>query len=178
MSESTQKITTIMQGDFAVSADANEAFSTILGSCIAVCLHDAGRKIGGMNHFLLPTAGSSSDTAQLKYGTNAMELLINNILREGGSRSRLTAKLFGGATLNAKLGDIGRSNITFARAFLAREAIPCVSESLGGDRARRIRFCPTTGHAKQILIPSSACNDLDLVDPVRRPVTQPEITLF
>jgi chemotaxis protein CheD len=114
---------------------------------------DAVAAVGGINHFLLPGDESSSDS--MKYGVNAMELLVNGLLQRGASRQRLHAKLFGGARVVQNLSDIGDKNGEFAQKFLRMENIACVGQSLGGDRARRIRFWPQTGRAAQILLEAS-----------------------
>lgn len=164
----------VIQGDFAVSADPSVVMSTILGSCVAVCLFEPRAAIGGMNHFLL--AGTdNAESDDLKYGINAMELLINRVLREGGERKLLRAKLFGGACMTDHSRDIGQSNADFAREFLNREGIFCVSESLGGKQARRIQFVPSTGAARQMQIADPGPQ----LDPPKRPAPRTaDITLF
>jgi chemotaxis protein CheD len=144
----------VLQGSFRVSGDPNLVLSTVLGSCVAVCLHDPLARIGGMNHFLLPRdrAGLSGD---LRYGTYAMELLINALLKQGALKRNLVAKAFGGARMMDGLSDIGGANVAFARDFLRREEIPVVAENLGGASARRVRFWPATGAAKLMIIPRS-----------------------
>ena len=164
----------IIQGDFAVSSDPNVVMSTVLGSCVAVCLFEPRAGIGGMNHFLLASSGSA-ESDDLKYGVNAMELLINRVLRAGGERSLLRAKLFGGARMTEHARDIGKSNASFARSFLEREAIHCVSESLGGERARRVQFVPSTGAARQMQVAGPGPE----ITPLARAAPSPtDITLF
>ncbi len=86
---------TVVQGDYAVSSDPKAVMSTVLGSCVAMCLFDSVNKVGGMNHFLLATS-SQAESDDLKYGVNAIELLINRLLQSGAERGNLQAKLFGG----------------------------------------------------------------------------------
>lgn len=150
------RVTYLTQGEFRVSRDANEQFSTILGSCVAVCLWDPISAMGGMNHFLLPGVQGGAVDGSLRYGVHAMEMLINGLLKMGAQRNRLEAKLFGGARISANLRDVGSSNAAFAREFLQAEKIPCRAESLGGTQARRIIFRPTTGYARQMLVPDAA----------------------
>lgn len=141
----------VVQGEHAIVCEPDAVLTTILGSCVATCLHDPVARIGGMNHFLLPgEVGASGES--MKYGVNAMELLINGLLQKGASRSRLQAKLFGGGQVMNNLSDIGAQNAEFARRFLQTEGIQIVSASLGGDRARRIRYWPATGRATQMWI--------------------------
>lgn len=165
---------TVVQGDYAVSADMAVTLSTVLGSCVAVCMFDTQRKVGGMNHFLLATA-TDHQSGDLKYGINAMELLINQLLRSGAERYRLQAKLFGGARMTNHARDIGATNAAFAIDFLEKEGIPCLSSSLGGTKARRVLFTPTTGAARQLQI-SGPPPIAETLKPKRR--TEADITLF
>jgi chemotaxis protein CheD len=139
---------TVAQGDSIASRDRSVVFTTVLGSCIAVCLFDAGANVGGMNHFLLadPAPIAGEDTRLLnRYGLHSMELLINAMLKRGATRRGLRARIFGGATMRSGLGDIGNRNIEFARRFLANEGIPVTSEDVGGTSARRVDFRPAAG---------------------------------
>ena len=165
---------TVVQGNYAVSDDPDVVLSTVLGSCVAVCLYDPVAAIGGMNHFLLASQGDTKSN-DLKYGVNAMELLINKVLQAGGDRRRLQAKLFGGARMTDHSRDIGQNNAKFALDFIGREGIPCASQSLGGDKARRVQFSPSTGAARQMQIAGPAPE----VEVVRRaPPPAADITLF
>ncbi|AEI94559.1 MULTISPECIES: chemotaxis protein CheD [Roseobacter] len=138
----------ITQGEWAVSADPERAISTILGSCVSCCLWDPVAKVGGMNHMLLTVSTRSSGACNLA-GINAMELLINDILKLGGARSRLRAKAFGGARMVAGLSDVGLLNSQFTLDFLRQESIACEGHSLGGDSARHIMFWPASGRVMQ-----------------------------
>jgi len=104
-----------------------------------------------MNHFLLPE-GKGGDRLEMRYGANAMELLINDILHHGGARNRLEAKIFGGASVVAGLSDIGAKNEAFIRKYLADEGIPIVGGDVGGDYPRRVQFAPVSGRARQMKI--------------------------
>jgi chemotaxis protein CheD len=139
----------VIQGEQAVSDDVNMSLQTVLGSCVSACLHNPVRRIGGMNHFLLPDDGTGAD---MRYASAAMERLVNELLKNGADRGRLEAKLFGGARIMSNLPDIGRRNAESALAFLRNEGIACRSQSLGGSQARRVRFWPATGRAQQLLI--------------------------
>ncbi|CUH82419.1 chemotaxis protein CheD [Tropicibacter naphthalenivorans] len=151
MTGDREKLTNVIQGDYFISEDPSEVLTTVLGSCIAVCLYDTQRKIGGMNHFLLPSR-DGQDGENVRYGAYAMELLINGLLKKGAMRNRLEAKVFGGASMMGNLRDIGASNAKFAHKFLSDEGIPCAAESVGGTSARRIRFWPTSGRVRQLLV--------------------------
>ncbi|WP_299815767.1 chemotaxis protein CheD [uncultured Jannaschia sp.] len=141
-------ILNVAQGTHAVSTDPEAVITTVLGSCVAACLFDAGAGLGGMNHFLLPESTAHS-SRNVIYGAQAMELLINDMMKKGAHKERMRAKLFGGARMVDGLSDIGAANAAFALQFLEDEGIPCIAASLGGKNARRLRFWPTTGRATQ-----------------------------
>lgn len=159
----------VIQGEYQVVDDPSVVLTTILGSCVATCLWDPFAAVGGLNHFLLP--GEDGDAGdQMKYGVNAMELLINGMLQKGAARGRIQAKLFGGANVVQGLSDVGARNSEFGRRFLQLEGIPLISESLGGNRARRIRFWPTTGRAGQMLLDAT---NIEVVNAERRRADKP-----
>ncbi len=145
-----------MQGEHAVSDNAEVVLTTVLGSCVAACMRDPVSGVGGMNHFLLPGVLDGAAKGQaMERGVHAMELLINALLQSGAQRNRLEAKLFGGARMIKNLSDIGAQNAAFAVDFLRQERIVCHGSSLGGDQARRIRFWPALGRAQQKLLGQS-----------------------
>src|SRR5690606_2623688 len=109
--------------------------------------------VGGINHFLLPQS-AGGDAGALRYGVNAMELLINALLARGARRERLEAKLFGGAAVIPGLSDVGAGNIRFARTYLDDEGIAFAGGDLGGVLPRRIQYWPLTGRARQLAIPA------------------------
>jgi chemotaxis protein CheD len=158
----------VIQGEHAISTDPEAMLTTVLGSCVATCMYDPVARVGGMNHFLLP-GDQGNASSSMSYGLNAMELLINGLLKEGAMKGRLQAKIFGGARMMKGLSDIGQKNSEFARTFLHRENIPCISDSLGGEMARRIRFWPTDGRARQLLLGKSETIDRNVVE-VKTPV--------
>lgn len=152
---STQQVlTNVILGNYRVSDDPNEIITTVLGSCVAVCLYDLSAGVGGMNHFLLPE-GRSGDLEEVVFGLHAMELLINSMLKQGAMKSNMKAKLFGGAKMIGGLSDIGERNVQFAHEFLDDESLPILAESVGGTMGRKIRFAPTTGSVMQRLVPSA-----------------------
>lgn len=146
---------------------------TVLGSCVAACVYDPALGIGGMNHFMLPSGESGERPA--RFGVHAMELLINDVMKLGGERSRLRAKVFGGAAvLRAfKAGvDVGRRNAEFIRAFLAAERIPIDAEQLGGTQPLEVRFTTDTSRARVRAL--DAADDLIAEEQrVVRPVAPP-----
>lgn len=148
----------VSQGEYKSSNDPDIVYSTILGSCVCACIFDSDKKLGGLNHFLLP--GGADDTKSTeRYGAYAMEVLINELLKKGAERRTLQAKLFGGGVMLKNQENIGAQNSVFAKKYLKAEGIPCVSESLGGNFARRIHFHPVSGRARQFEVPAN--NTLD-----------------
>jgi chemotaxis protein CheD len=141
----------LTQGETFVTDASDEVLTTVLGSCVAACIRDPVVAVGGMNHFLLPD-GNDKHANALCYGINAMELLINGIMKRGGVRSRMEAKLFGGANVMATLSEIGSRNAEFARRFLTDEGIRIVGGDLGGVLPRRIEYWPVTGRARQMTV--------------------------
>ena len=137
-------IQTVLPGDFAVTNRPDLAIATLLGSCVSACICDPQAAIGGLNHFLLPKSSDGSGSGT-RYGVHAMEMLINQILKSGGERSRLQAKLFGGANILSlsSATPIGEKNQEFALDFMRREGIPVIASDLGGSASRRVFFKPT-----------------------------------
>ncbi|WP_299869055.1 chemotaxis protein CheD [uncultured Roseobacter sp.] len=138
----------ITQGEQAIGSDPDLVITTLLGSCVSCCLWDPVAGVGGMNHMLLTTSAAESGVCNL-VGINAMELLINDILKEGGHRDRLRAKAFGGARMVSGLSEIGKQNSDFILMFLEQEGIVCEGHSLGGEAARHLKFWPATGRVMQ-----------------------------
>jgi chemotaxis protein CheD len=154
MSLPIQKRIPVIQGDCLVTADPNVLYTTVLGSCIAVCMFDSHAKVGGMNHFLLP-GSTDLNSKDMRYGVNSMELLINGVLKLGADRSNLQCKIFGGGEMRKSFTNIGVSNQKFTREFLKAEGFPCVAENLGGTLARKLQFSPCDGKVRHMLIPAS-----------------------
>lgn len=136
-----------MQGEARASAEPGVVLTTVLGSCVAACLHDPDAHVGGLNHFLLPApSGDASDPDDLhRYGLYSMELLVNALLKQGAQRARLKAWLVGGANMHAGLRPIGTENAEFAKRFLENEGIELVGDDTGGRHARRVEFRPAEG---------------------------------
>jgi chemotaxis receptor (MCP) glutamine deamidase CheD len=120
---------------------------TVLGSCVSACLFDPLTNVGGMNHFMLPTGDQGGDLPT-RYGINAMEMLINEIMKLGGERRRLRAKVFGAGHV-LQIQSIGpaipEQNAGFVKEFLATERIPILSQRLGGVNPLQVHFFTHTG---------------------------------
>ena len=121
---------------------------TVLGSCISACLYDPVSGIGGMNHFMLPEGADPENPTSARYGVNAMELLISQLMKLGGERRRFQAKVFGGGhvlKIRESLDGVPQRNIDFVRRFLETEQIPVIKEDVGGYQPRRVLFHTHTG---------------------------------
>ena len=134
----------ILPGEYFVH-DQDILIMTTLGSCIAACLYDRHAKIGGMNHFMLPEGTGDSG----RYGSYAMELLINEMMKRGATRLTMEAKVFGGGAVIAGMNSInvGERNTKFVMEFLAMERIPVVSKDVMQIYPRKVCFLPNTGKA-------------------------------
>jgi len=128
-----------------------------------------------MNHFLLPEGSCSGTDVGRRYGAYLMEVLINDVLKAGGRRERLEAKLFGGGRMFDSLSDVGAANADFAEKFLADEGIPVVSRSLRGAGGRRIHYWPVSGRARQRVVTDGAILPPVIPSP---PVATGDLELF
>jgi chemotaxis receptor (MCP) glutamine deamidase CheD len=131
-----------------VVSDGPDSFVTILGSCVAVLLHDPKLCLGGLNHYLLPQECTSPELSG-RYGPSAIAQLIATMYAYGASPQRLVAHVVGGASVLAAFhGDkphLGIRNIGVARELLALHRIPIVSADVGGTRGRKLAFSPRDG---------------------------------
>lgn len=126
---------------------------TVLGSCVSVCLRDPLKKIGGMNHFLLPNDDAvslSSASESARYGVYAMELLINQLLKLGAEKRRLEAKVFGGGNVlkGLSINNVGERNAEFILNYLRTESIPVLAKDLLDQYPRKVYFFPYSGEVK------------------------------
>lgn len=145
----------ITPGQYYVSKQP-ELIVTVLGSCVSACIRDRVNKIGGMNHFMLPinkrddgtTWGSTQVNAGNRYGNFAMENLINDILKYGGSRNNLEVKLFGGGRVLAQMTDVGQKNIQFVYDYVTTEGLNLCAEDLGGIHPRKVLYDPLSGRVR------------------------------
>ncbi|WP_462157032.1 chemoreceptor glutamine deamidase CheD [Pseudoalteromonas sp. GB56] len=141
----------VLPGEFYVTKQ-DELISTVLGSCISACIYDPVMGIGGMNHFMLPTSLKfdeiDPDNTDCRYGNWAMEILLNEIIKNGGSRKNLKVKLFGGGKIIRAMTDVGVGNIRFANAYVKEEGLNLVAHDVGGPWPRKIIFHPESGSVK------------------------------
>ncbi|NDY91523.1 chemoreceptor glutamine deamidase CheD [Ideonella livida] len=134
----------VLPGEYYVDNE-DIAVMTTLGSCIAACLWDRQAKVGGMNHFMLPEGSGDSG----RYGSYAMELLINEMMKRGASRLTLEAKVFGGGAVISGMNtiNVGERNTKFVMDFLNTERIPVVSKDVLDIYPRKVCFLPSSGKA-------------------------------
>jgi len=137
----------ILPGQFYVSKE-DEAIVTVLGSCISACIRDPIAGIGGMNHFMLPADNSGSGTKlseSARYGNFAMEMLINEILKNGGAKKNLEVKIFGGGKILRNMTDVGQRNIEFAITYIKTEGLNLLSSDVGSPHPRKVYYFPKSG---------------------------------
>ena len=151
----------IVPGEFYVSMEG-ELVTTVLGSCVSACVWDTRAKIGGMNHFMLPEEGKNSEwgswnktpvDAAARYGSVAMERLINTILKYGGNKKHLEIKIFGGGKVLNIDSDVGDRNIEFVKNYVVKEGYTIRSMDVGGTHPRKVNFYPADGrvYVKKLL---------------------------
>jgi len=136
----------VLPGEYFVSSD-DLLIMTVLGSCIAACIWDNKLRIGGMNHFMLPDGDGADGSG--RYGSYAMELLINEMIKLGARRETMQAKVFGGGAVMAGFTtmNVGERNTRFVLDYLATERIPVVSQDVLDIHPRKVCFFPVTGKA-------------------------------
>ena len=136
----------VLPGEYFVTNE-NVMLITVLGSCISACIRDRELGVGGMNHFMLPESDSTDVSG--RYGSYAMELLINEMLKLGARRETMQAKIFGGGQVMANFTtmNVGERNTSFVVNYLQTERIPIVSEDVLDIYPRKVVFFPATGKA-------------------------------
>ena len=152
----------VFLGHHLVSDRADVMMVTTLGSCVAACVYDPAAAVGGMNHFLLPEVPESEQgdaCAAARYGSVAMERLINELLSKGARRDRMEVKLFGGARVIESSFDVGQQNARFALDYIRREGLKLVGQDLGGASARRVHYFPHSGKAMRKMLRPEALSE-------------------
>jgi len=138
----------ILPGEYYVTR-RDMLIVTVLGSCVAACIRDRASGIGGMNHFMLPESGDNEDplSQSARYGTYAMEMLINQLIKLGAKRPNLEAKVFGGGNVmrHFTVHNIGERNAAFVLDYLGTEKIRVSAQDLVGIYPRKVYFFPKTG---------------------------------
>jgi chemotaxis protein CheD len=135
----------VLPGEYYVTAE-DLMVMTVLGSCIAACIWDPRVRVGGMNHFMLPDGGN--DTSG-RYGSYAMELLINEMIKLGARREHMQAKVFGGGQVMHTFTtmNVGERNTAFVLDYLQTERIAVISKDVLDIHPRKVCYFPATGKA-------------------------------
>jgi chemotaxis protein CheD len=136
----------VLPGEYFV-ATSEMMLVTVLGSCVSACIRDRSKGMGGMNHFMLADGDSADQAASARYGSYAMEVLINHLLKLGARRGSLEAKVFGGGRVMATLASsqVGERNAGFVLNYLETEGIPVKAQDLLDVHPRKIYFFPASG---------------------------------
>lgn len=137
----------ILPGEYYVTP-RDMLLVTVLGSCVAACIRDPVAGVGGMNHFMLPESGKHELlTTSARYGTYAMEVLLNHLFKLGARRNRLEAKVFGGGAVLETLSrsTVGARNAEFVLDFLKTEKIPVMAKDLLDAYPRKVYYFPQSG---------------------------------
>ena len=142
----------LLPGEYYVTTE-QEMITTVLGSCIAACIRDKVFGVGGMNHFMLPEHSDNhrgawehtKANAATRFGTYAMEHLVNDILKQGGRRENLEVKLFGGGQVLRISSNIGGKNAAFAESYVRAEGLNLAAIDVEGPWPRKVNYYPKTG---------------------------------
>ena len=140
-------IASILPGEFFVSSTPMVIY-TVLGSCISACIRDPIVRVGGMNHFMLPEpkeAEHDSWGESTRYGSFAMESLINAILKHGGIKNRLEIKLFGAGKIYDSQIDVGDKNAKWVTQYLESEGLAVSNADLGNVFPRKVYYFTESG---------------------------------
>jgi len=179
----------IQPGEYYVT-DKDEIIATVLGSCISVCIKDEKNGIGGMNHFMLPgdfRVDNVFESQSARYGMYAMELIMGDLIKLGGDRENLTAKVFGGGHVLSSVprtkGAVPQANIEFIRAFLSMEGIKTLGSDVGGSHGRKVLFLAKSGKVFVKALVTAAENQVVARERryqsgLRREVQDEDVTLF
>jgi chemotaxis protein CheD len=143
--------TTIAQGQYSISDDPDAVITTVLGSCVAACIRDPRRGIGGMNHFVLPESpsGLSEQSDPSRYGDHLMPQLVDALLANGAKLHRLEAVVFGGASPCGSYYNVGERNLAFALDFLADRGIAILDTPRVAPLGCKLEYWPVSGKVAQ-----------------------------
>jgi chemotaxis protein CheD len=150
------EFTYLLPGELIVTADALK-ISTILGSCVAVCLYDRDRKIAGMNHYRLPV-NKTNDTMRYRYGDTSLDYMLEQMIRIGAQKNKILARVYGGSSMFMNTGpsfNIGEQNVTMAAKFLKQHDISVKAIETGGKTGRKVIFDTSAGVISSSLLKES-----------------------
>jgi chemotaxis protein CheD len=152
-------------GEHHVTQRRGDMIITVLGSCVSACMRDPVARVGGMNHYMLPSSGDGlwdGGPPSMRFGSVAMEQLVKDVIAIGGQRERLEVKLVGGARMFDYDVDVGELNSRFGLDFLRTMNITPVSTDLRGTVARRVHYMPYDG---RLWVKSLSRTDLETEGP-------------
>jgi chemotaxis protein CheD len=182
------EIASILPGEYFVSAEAFIVY-TVLGSCISACIRDPAIGVGGMNHFMLPEpkeGGSDLWAESNRYGSYAMESLINEILKRGGVKSRFEVKLFGAGKIYEGKMNVGEWNAKWVLQFLQSEGLTPVKTDMGDVFPRKVYYYTESGrvlmkkiqHVKNDTIVTREREYVSRIQEKKQVVVEEDVTLF
>jgi chemotaxis protein CheD len=181
------EIASILPGEFFVSKEPMVVY-TVLGSCISACIRDPFTGVGGMNHFMLPKpkeGGGDSWGESTRYGSFAMETLINEILKRGGLKSRLEIKLFGAGKIYDGNIDVGANNAKWVIEFLQSEGLTSIKTDLGDVFPRKVYYFTESGRVlvkklERVKNRTILDRETEYAEKIKQKEQQPEedVTLF
>lgn len=152
-------------GEHHVTRRKSDMILTVLGSCVSACIRDPVARVGGMNHYMLPTSNDGlwdGGPPSMRFGSVAMEQLLKDVIAMGGQRERLEVKLVGGARMFDFDVDVGDRNCRFGLDFIMKAGLNLVSTDLRGTQARQVHYMPYDG---RLWVRSLSHNELDNVGP-------------
>ncbi len=138
----------LLPGEFYVTTEPDELLCTTLGSCVSACIRDPEAGVAGMNHFMLPVSSDDNRSwmnMATRFGSAAMEYLINEMLKQGASREHMEVKLVGGGRIIRSMYDVGSRNIDFVLEYARLEGLNIVARDLGDIYPRKVVFHPDSG---------------------------------
>ena len=157
----------VLPGEYLVTSN-DVMLVTVLGSCVSACMRDPLAGVGGMNHFMLPDADADAKSSSwanesARYGGFAMEMLVNDLLKRGASRSRLETKVFGGGAVlpGFTVNNVGERNGRFVLDYLRNEGLTVNGQDLFDVYPRRVHYFPRTGKVMVKRLPSA--NDTEVL---------------
>ncbi len=143
-------VVTISPGGLYIT-NKDEVISTVLGSCISVCVWDAAHGIGGMNHFMIPGSdyeiGKSLPEDLFRFGSYSMDYMLKQFDSMGANKNLLELKVFGGGAIISSSCDVGSANIQFIQEYIDSHQLSMANQDLGGELPRKVNYFVETGKA-------------------------------
>jgi chemotaxis protein CheD len=159
----------VKMGSLHVTDASNAMLTTFVGSCIALCIHDPVKKIGGLAHIMLPDSQGKSPPEhdyQAKYGDHALNILIDEMIGRGANLTRVASKIAGGARMFSNENkredaffDIGQRNLQQIKLLLESRKIPVLGQDVGSAQGRWVRLDVNTG---QVIVRKKGSKDVIL----------------